>query len=777
MAEAKTGGRILVNGEDLSEEVDRISRGGPKTHPQTFEQARDRLVPQLNAVREQIDRIPAELRADRIVVEAEVWANYLAVSYFPSSLVTFMQARPLGSKIVRDGIHSLSSTGETPSVTKSFLLSIDADAVEKVVNLLNGGADASAKTKEEIAQFNNFRVSETHVRSDEMAGEPEALLPFEAVLHPDPDASTLVERAQASDETLEKFSELVESVGGVLHDEWNEVVDGLTFTAIDIPSSGVAKVAAFNPLRSLAPTPHIELSTVIDDVEPVEVLERELGTAKSPPNVLVFDGGVDVGAGVFGGLVDSFDLTGRGLSGGAPEHGAAVTASVIFGELTPGQPLPPAAATVTHYQVVTGPDTDSSEYPWLLRQIKEKVEEHRPSLVNLSLGPLVPVEDREPHRWTAVLDKLARQYGTLFITAAGNNGERDRATGLHRVQVPGDMVNGLCVGAFTNTDDGWAAASYSGRGPGRPGATIQPAVVAFGGDRHHSRFPRLRSDGALVLDGHGTSYAAPLVTNLAAKLSTELGARSDAPTLRALIAHSAERLEDQDVLDVGYGRVPADITEVIGCGPDQVKLIYRGLIGRDEVRSFQLPLPAAATSGKYDLRWTLAFTTGTDSAEAGDYTNAGLETTFRPHSQKFKLAKGTNTRVRNTATQSQEVAELLADGWRLPARPDTLSVHSQFAPEAVLRDHGKWESISRWECTKTGASLHKPTIEISHVTREGGRLTSEAVDIEFSLVVTISSQAGVPLYSLAQSEFSVLAPLPVVIDSDIEVDADVAIES
>lgn len=777
MSDVTTGGRILVNGEELSEQIDRIIRGGRKTHPQTFEQARDRLVPQLNALREQIAKIPSALRADHIVIEAEVWANYLAVSYFPSSLFSYMQARPLGSKIVTDGIRSLPSTGESSSVTKSFLLSIDTVAVQKVVELLNGRTQASTRVKEEIAQFTNIKVSETHVRSAEPVGESEELLPFEAVLHPDPDASTLIERAQASSQTLAKFTELIESVEGVLHDEWNDVVDGLTFIAIDIPASAVTKVAAFNPLRSLAPTPHIELSTITDEVEPVEVFKREPGVAGTSPNVLVFDGGVDVRAGIFDGLVENFDLTGRGLGAGAPDHGAAVTASVIFGELTPGQPLPPAAATVTHFQVVHGPDTDSREYPWLLRQITKKVEEHRPSLVNLSLGPLVPVEDREPHRWTAVLDKLARRFGTLFIIAAGNNGERDRAAGLHRVQVPGDMVNGLCVGAFTNTNDGWSVAPYSGRGPGRPGAMIQPAVVAFGGDQQHSRFPRLRADGTLLLDGHGTSYAAPLVTHLAAKLATELGVRADAPTLRALIAHSAERPGEHDVLDVGYGRVPADVTEVIGCRPDQVKLIYRGLIGREEVRSFQLPFPAAATSGKYDLRWTLAFTTDTDSAEAGDYTNAGLDTTFRPHSQKFKLTKGTRSHVRNTVTQSQEVAELIADGWHLSARPDSLSIHSQFAPETVLREHGKWESISRWECTKTGASLHNPTIEISHVTREGGRLTSETDDIEFSLVVTISSQAGVPLYTLAQSEFSVLIPLPAVVESDITLDTDVNIQS
>jgi hypothetical protein len=776
MPDTTGGGRIFVNGEDLAQTIDRVPKGGPKFHPQELDEARGRLVPQLTAVRERIAQIPAELRAERVVIEAEVWANYLAISYFPSSVVSQLKFKPLGSRVVSDGVHRARVAGDTDSVTKSYLFSVDAAGLDAMSAVLNGpgGSRQNKALEEAICQFTRIDVSEAHVSATVDESESD-LLPFEAVLHPDPDTSTLVERHQASDETLSKFVALVEGHGGRVHTELNDVVDGLTFVALDMPMDAVDDISGFNPLRSLTPTPRIELLDASDeDGDPVSA---DVSASAGLPDVVVFDGGVRTD-GVFAGHATHIDLTGRGFTPRALAHGSAVTASVVFGELTPGEPLPQPAATVTHYQVVEGPDAGSSEYPWLLRQIREIVERDRPPLVNLSLGPRIPIDDHEPHRWTAVLDKVAKDTGTLFITAAGNDGHRDRAANLHRVQVPGDMVNGLCVGAFVRTDTGWDAASYSGRGPGRPGSRVQPAVVAFGGDVSGTRFPRLRSDGQIVSDDHGTSYAAPLVTNLAAKLSRELGPRSDASTLRALIVHSAARSDDHDVLDVGYGRVPTDADEILACPRNQVTAIYQGLIARDEVRSFALPHPTTAPAGKYDVRWTLAFSTDTDSAEAGDYTSAGLETTFRPHSRKFTLSKkGKTSKVLDIQTRADEAAELMADGYKPSRYPESFSAPSQFAPEAVLRDHGKWESISRWETTKMGTSLHQPVIDISHVTRENGRLTTGSEEIEFSLIVTFTAHQDVPLYALAETEFKVLTPLPIVVETTVDVDAGIDIES
>ena len=116
----------------------------------------------------------------------------------------------------------------------------------------------------------------------------------------------------------------------------------------------------------------------------------------------------------------------------------------------------------------------------MLDRIKEEVEQKGHRIVNLSLGPTLAVEeDMEPNRWTSELDHLAWERDVLFVVAAGNDGEADRATGLHRVQVPADMANGMAVGACDapSPDAPWARAPYSSMGPGRHGSRVHQAWI------------------------------------------------------------------------------------------------------------------------------------------------------------------------------------------------------------------------------------------------------------------------------------------------------------
>lgn len=542
-------------------------------------------------------------------------------------------------------------------------------------------------------------------------------------------------------------------------------------------------IAGFNPLRSIRPTPTIDVLETEDDgvaAEAVgEVRQREVSGL---PEVLIFDGGVDDSTDLFRGSVTAVDLTGRGLHRGNANHGSAVTAAVLYGDLGQGHKIPAPAAAVTHYQIFSGPYEDASEYPWILRQIREKVIGSGARIVNLSLGPKVATEEGEPHRWTSVLDKVAYTEGTLFVTAAGNNGERDALSDLNRVQVPGDMVNGLCVGACDapSGQSPWEAATYSGRGPGRPGARVQPSVLAYGG-APGDLFGRVRADGQIHYDDWGTSYAAPLVSNVLARLTTELGTLTDAPTLRAMAAHFAEKMDGHDVVEVGHGRLTDDVRNLLNCSADEATVIYQGLIARDEVLGFPLPYPEGANTGMFDLRWTLAFTSATDSAEAGEYTNAGLEATFRPHNSKFSLSRKDPilgryvTVVKHLQKDSHEIGQLLANGWKIGINPASRSPKKDSAAEQNRRDQGKWESLWRAEDSLQAASLEHPRIDISHVTREGGRITNSVDDIEFTLVVTVKSRKGLPVYFQVKNDFSVLTPLPIPLEVEVEVETQLAL--
>lgn len=783
MADVSHGGRAFVNGELLGASVVRSSGGGPKTHPRTVEEAQGILVPQIRRVRDQIAQLPEELRMSKVVIEADVWANYLANSYYPSRLLNALRIAPLGSKLVQ-GVSSLPSTGETEAPSKSYLLAVDDNDLAEIETLFSAapGEKTRQGAADELRQFNAIRLAEARTSRDDH--EDGGLAPFEAVLHPDPIRTTARNRVAATAEVLEKFTALVASVGGVVHNDLNEAIDGLTFVAVELPVDEVATITAFNPLRSITPSPPIVLATAANDNAQKEITEPPVSPSVGAPNVLVFDGGIDGSARLFASSTTSIDLTGKGLALGDVRHGSAVTAAVLYGDLADGRLLAAPAAHVTHFQIVPSPDRDAREYAWILRQIRTQTESLQPKIVNLSLGPKVATDDGEPHRWTAVLDKLAHRYGTLFVTAAGNHGERDQTSGFHRVQVPGDMVNGLCVGAADApaAETQWAAADYSGRGPGRAGARVQPSVLAYGGTPDRL-FGRVRGDGSVIHDDFGTSYAAPLITHVASQLHTQLAAASDAPTLRALIAHGADPIGDEDIHRAGHGRLTRDADAILQCGSDEAMVIYQGLIARDEVLGFPVPLPSNLGTGKYDLKWTLSFVTETDSAEAGEYTNAGLEATFRPHAQRFDFrrkdpaTKKWVTKTKHVQRDAVEISDLMAEGWKPGVHPSTRALKTESADETTRREQGKWESLWCASDTLRASSLEDPRIDISHVSREGGRITADSDDIEFTLVVTIKSRNGLPVYAAlaADARWDVLTPLPVV--QPVEVQGTVQSES
>lgn len=764
MADSSGGGRIFVNGEDLSGPTLRARGGGEKHHPQSLEEARANLAPQLAAVAATVSSMPEHLRAERVVLEAEVFANYLANSYFPEDLVRQLKLRPLGSKIVPHGIQSLPSTGETEAVSKSFLLSADAEAVSAMDRILAGAGNTKGAA-DDLRQFTKISVSTAHRASSSSTTAPEA---FEAVLHPDPDRSTVFDRAPASEPTLAKFSSLVESVGGRVHRDLSDVVDGLTFVTVELPADRVDDVAAFNPLRSLTPAPRVMLTETTPLDEPSESAIAAPASVSGLPEVLVFDGGIDDQGSVFRNTTTLVNLTGKARDVDDENHGSGVTAAVLYGDVANNGAALVPAAHVTHYQICPGPDHNAEEFPWVLRQIQEVARRTDARIVNLSVGPKAPVEDREPHRWTAVLDKIAYERQILFVTAAGNNGTKDAATGLNRVQSPSDMVNGLSVGASNQPAHAsqWDAASYSGRGPGRPGARIQPAVMAFGGTPQQP-FGRLRPTGEVFRDHHGTSYAAPVVTNALARISAQLGGRSDANTLRALAIHFAEKTNAHQLIDVGHGRLSDDVDRLLYCGPEQATVIYQGVIKRDEVRAYQLPVPSTLNAGKVNIRWSLALSTATDSAEAGEYSKAGLELTFRPHANRFSMrrpkvgGKGDDTQIVDVRDVDL-VGQMQADGWKLSVNPVTKQPTRSSRNEVAKREGGKWESLWRAETTMRSSSLMAPRIDVSHLTRDGGRITTGTDDIDFSLVVTVTSHANLPVYQAVENEFSVLTALPVV---------------
>lgn len=772
--------RILINGERLTEAVDRANGGGPKYHPQTMEQARELLQPQLTRLYKAIEDLPSELRAERVVFEATVWPNYIANSYFPDRLLAQTGVSAIGSKQTVATYRTRTKVQES-APTKSLVLTGTNDQVRAFERLLAG--DYTTKSErtaaEELLQFSDFSIAAPTVseNSNAQSSTPEEDLPgtlraFEAVLHPDPVTSRSASRLPASEQTLALLEAVVQRTGGVVKREHLGEVGGLTFVPVLLTPDGEELLKEFNPLRALRPMPRIRpLRTVGGDQVVAKMDAPREGTLPGAPEVYVFDGGIDASAAVYGGAVTSTDLVVEPANRADQDHGEAVTATVLYGLIDPASPLERPVAKVQHLRVTPTAIGQGDDLPMLLNSIRQALAGTHGALVNLSLGPDYAVDDFEPHQWTAVLDQLAYEQGAMFVTAPGNNGNRDSSSGLNRVQVPADMVNGISVGAcdVPAPFHPWSRPSYSPVGPGRLGARVQPTLVAFGGTEHQP-FRRLRADGSLLADDAGTSYAAPQLTHSLAGLRSELGGRGTASTLRAFAVHFAERRADDPQLDdLGFGRALSSFNEALLCAPNEVSLLYQGTVARDEVRAFYLPVPESLDRGNVTVHMTLAFTSPTDPTEAAEYTKAALEHTFRPHALRYRYTepdhekrpgKSARNRVRNEVTQRDDISDLLRRGWSRGLNPASVSLSALTQPEHLAREQGKWETI--WDATRSfnASSLLRPRIDLSHISRAAGQLTRGGDDVDFSLLVSVTAPPKFLLYEHVMAQYDVLSALP-----------------
>lgn len=166
-------------------------------------------------------------------------------------------------------------------------------------------------------------------------------------------------------------------------------------------------------------------------------------------------------------------------------------------------------------------------------------------VVNMSLGALFPSPD-DP--LSAAVDTLTEQYGTLFVTAAGNDGPVSQTVGS-----PGLADRALTVGAVASDD---TLADFSSRGPVAGSYELKPEVVAPGVDIVAARAAGTAM-GDVVDDSYttasGTSMATPHVAGAAALLAQQHPDWT-ADELKNMLVGSADPI-DGDGYDVGAGRV------------------------------------------------------------------------------------------------------------------------------------------------------------------------------------------------------------------------------
>ena len=438
----------------------------------------------------------------------------------------------------------------------------------------------------------------------------------------------------------------------------------------------------------------------------------------------------------------------EGIGPAEPEledHGLAVTGALLFGPTAHGTALGTPLCSVDHVRVLDSASDEPGEaasYVVLDRIVKHlRDNAGKYALVNISLGPEMAIEDDEVSLWTSTLDTILAPGGIVASVATGNDGERDRPAGLHRIQPPSDGVNVLSVGAADRLDDGWNRAAYSSFGPGRSPGIVKPDGLAFGGD---DASPFGIVNRFLGIDfWTGTSLAAPFALRSAAAVRAQLGDRLSPLAIRALLIHRASSLDGHDWREVGWGRFESSGRLTVTCDDDEAVIVYQGYLPTGEHLRLPVPMPTNRIVGAVTLSGTLLIASEVDAEHAASYTRSGLEVSFRPNSDRF-----------NPSTSGKPPAHA-------KTRPFFSKNRLYGSGEAELRADGhKWEPCLRSKMTTNAETLKEPCFDIYYHTRQDGQRASRPEPIQYAFILGLKAPSNPTLYDdVVRSYARILEPL------------------
>jgi len=710
---------LLGKGERLTEDVVVRGGGGPKSHAYTFEEAQARLTPMLSQTVKEITDLPDEACPEnKAIASLTINPEYLAKSYFPTALLREIGVEPVGSrqKKVTPEKRSRDRAPEEKVTTELFVLGDRSafgrwyEAFEKI--------DPSSKIGEEILTLEEISAPTPKSKIKGSVGQQgDAVL--EVVLHAD---ELYGERV-----VLPELREYLESLELQASLQKRFYAGGLGFLELNAPAEHVEDIARFTAVRALREMPRLRMlrppirSSSIPTNAPELPDELPLN-----PNIkaAIFDGGIPDDHPITE-WATPIETSGLGVS--APEletHGVGVTSAFLFGHIEPGQELPQPYCYVDHYRVLDDePGSDPHELYEVLERIDNVLSGEEYDIVNLSLGPRLPIEDDEVHAWTAVLDDRFGRSDTLAGIAVGNDGEGDSALGFDRVQVPSDCINAMAIGACDSPEDNWQRAPYSSIGPGRSPGIVKPDLVDFGGSLQRPFLTLGLGNTPSIEATGGTSFATPCALRTASGILAHFDTNIGSLATRALLVHNAQ-IDDHDKREVGWGRIPRNIDDIVICEDDCVRIVYQGTISPARYQRVFVPMPDEEVAGKVNVKATLCYKSRTDPHHPGNYTRAGLEVTFRPHDQKFKREGQLHPDTKgffgkNSAGLFED--ELRADAW-------------------------KWENCLHDSHNYLGRSLRNPCFDIHYNSRLEGRDFRPDTSLSYAMIISVRAKNVRDLY-------------------------------
>jgi hypothetical protein len=728
---------LLGRGERLTSDVVIKSGGTEKIPPYSVSEAKSRLAPMIQTTVDALDAIPAAATPDeKVVATLTLNPEYIAKSYFPAELLKAAGLEAVGSrpKLIKP---EKKSRGREPegAVTTQLFVAGTRQAFRKWAQGIINWNEESRAAKELVA------VEEVHAPSaaEKIKGELplKGKIVFELVLHTD----ELMGEVAA----IPNFVRYLRTIGIDPLLKRRFYAGGLCFLELEAPAAKAEEIATYSIVRAVREMPRLRLLRPTIRSSSIPAPQIVLPTADPvDPKVraAIFDGGLPANHAITQ-WANPIDAT--GVFGPHEEyiaHGLWVTSAFLFGHIDPKAPLPIPYCNVDHYRVLdTAPGQDPRELYEILERIQAVLTQQRYHLVNLSLGPILPIDDDEVHAWTAVIDELLASRDTLTTIAVGNTGESDAVAGLNRVQVPADCVNALAIGACDSPDVDWQRATYSSIGPGRSPGLIKPDFVSFGGSLSRPFLVIGQGDPPTLEPIGGTSFASPSTLRLGAGVKAHFGDALDMLAIRALLVHGTEPTE-LPKYEVGRGRCARNLEALVLCDDDTVRVVYQGTISPAKYIRAPIPTPSAFT-GRVTITATLCYTTDVDPHHPGNYTRAGLDAIFRPNASRY-------TKVEQSQPDS---------------KPFFGKAQKGLTEEELRRDAWKWENTLHARVGFLGTSLDNPAFDIHYNSRLEGHNHNPAHQLRYAMVITVRASSQTDLYDQVVRRYATqLEPLRPVID-------------
>ncbi|WP_437410957.1 S8 family peptidase [Serratia marcescens] len=757
---------VLGNGEKYA--FDNVYRGRPtgdEPRPYPYSVASRRVSKKVSDTLKVAEKLPKEATPDdEIVTAVTLHPSFLAKSYYPTSLLKDYSLKSLGSKevFVKPDAAVNKEQEKRPVSTSVYYLSGKKTSFERLLsdiekNTISEQSSLDLGKIEDITLFSSEQKIKKNIES--------GIHTYEVVLH----------LKNSDTKKINDFINYIGILNGFISKDKIRYVGDLAFCFVKIDNQRIPDLANFSFVRVVRLAPKINLfnSSFQDgemDVNSHEKIKEQLinnynnelvdlGNA----NVAIFDGGL-----LYNKLISPslryFDLTGS--NDGDSDiftHGELVTSAIMYGTIEELSSDNHETINVDHYKVYCEEDEDDVGLVDVLDRIRSVLESKSYKIANISLGPEVPAPDDEPNLWTSTLDKIAGDGSVLLVVAAGNTGgilkHSPQDYDLARIQPPADMLNGLSIGAANSSDNVWKRANYSSIGPGRRPGYVKPDALFFGGDDEPNG-DKLRLLGLYDFEEKlkfGTSFAAPLVTRLAARLDNMTLGKMNVATLRALLIHSTE--SNSDKKGCGWGRITDKIDNYIFCDDNTVTVIYQGTLTKSSGVRAAIPCPESLkiSKTKIDLSATLCFYTEVDHKHPVSYSRAGIEVTFRPHSEKFKVNKETGKLALEANTRSLFNKENILGN-----------------EQNLRKDAHKWETCYKVNDTFQASTINDPALDIKYLTRdEGHALTSKEMAslpvLNYSLVITLRTRKNTNLYDEIVNEYDLLQPISINITPEITV--------